>query len=79
MPRGVFHFLWETILANKMMGAYVLNKAKDGSQYWVFALMSPIPDGFLSVRLKPSSNIFEAIKEKYAELLILEKENHLTP
>lgn len=79
MPRGVFHFLWETILADKMMGAYVLNKAKDGSQYWVFALMSPIPDGFLSVRLKPSSSMFEAIKEKYAELLFLEKENHLTP
>lgn len=79
MPKAVFHLLWEAILSGKPIGAYVVNLAKDGSYYWVFALVSPIADGFLSVRLKPSSPIFQIIKQKYAELLELEKSKKLTP
>lgn len=79
MPRGVFHLFWETILSNKPIGAYVVNRAKDGSHYWVFALASPLEDGFLSVRLKPSSPIFEVIKQKYADLLAAEESRNLSP
>ena len=79
MPRAVFHLLWETILSGKPIGAYVVNEAKDGSFYWVFALVSPIEDGFLSVRLKPSSPIFETVKQKYADLLELEKNKKNSP
>ncbi len=79
MPKGVFHLLWETILSNKPIGAYVVNKSKDGSYYWVFALVIPIKGGFLSIRLKPSSAIFEIAKKKYAELLELEKSKKLAP
>lgn len=79
MPRGVFHLLWETILAEKPIGAYVVNKAKDGSYYWVFALVSPIDDGFVSIRLKPSSPIFETVKQKYSALLKFEHDQNLSP
>ncbi len=79
MPRGVFSLLWDTIAQDKMIGAYVNNQAKDGSNYWVFALVSPIDDGYLSVRLKPSSHFFEIVKEKYIELAQLEKRKKLTP
>ena len=79
MPRGVFHLLWETILAGKPIGAYVVNQAKDRSHYWVFALVSPIESGFLSIRLKPSSPIFEVVKEKYSELLSIEKTKKISP
>ncbi|MBX3022014.1 MAG: PAS domain-containing protein [Bdellovibrionales bacterium] len=79
MPRGVFHLFWEMILNGKPVGAYVVNKSKDGSYYWVYALASPIDDGFLSIRLKPSSPIFEVVKQKYAELLELEKTQSLSP
>lgn len=79
MPRGVFHLLWETILGGSPIGAYVVNQAKDGSYYWVFALVSPIENGFLSVRLKPSSSIFEIVKQKYSVLLDLEKDKKLSP
>ncbi len=72
MPRGVFHLLWEEILSGRPVGAYVVNRAKDGSHYWVFALVTPTDDGFLSVRIKPSSAIFEIAKEKYSELLEVE-------
>lgn len=79
MPRGVFHLFWEMILSDKPVGAYVVNQAKDGSYYWVFALASPVEDGFLSIRLKPSSPIFEVIKQKYAELLEIEKTQKISP
>lgn len=79
MPKGVFHLLWETILSGAHVGAYVINRAKDGSHYWVFALVSPIEEGFLSVRLKPSSPIFQEIKKRYDELLQLEKSQGLSP
>lgn len=79
MPRGVFHLLWETILSGKSIGAYVINKAKDGSYYWVFALVSPVEGGFLSVRLKPSSPLFMAVKTVYADLLKMEQDKRTSP
>lgn len=79
MPRGVFHLFWEMLLSGKPIGAYVVNQAKDGSYYWVFALACSVPDGFLSVRLKPSSPIFETVRKKYAEVLELEKSQKLSP
>lgn len=79
MPRGVFHLLWDSILSGKPIGAYVVNQAKDKSYYWVFALVSPIKNGFLSIRLKPSSPIFQIVKAKYAELLLEEESKKLSP
>lgn len=79
MPRGVFQLFWDELLSNNQIGSYVVNKAKDGSYYWVFALAFPIENGFLSVRLKPSSSVFEVIKKKYDELLGIEKSRGVSP
>lgn len=79
MPRGVFDLLWDTILQKKQIGSYVVNKAKDGTYYWVFALVSPIDDGFVSVRHKPSSPIFKIIVKKYEELGDIEYTKKLSP
>lgn len=79
MPRGVFHLLWETILSERPIGAYVVNQAKDGTFYWVFALVSPIVDGFLSIRLKPNSSTFQIVQQKYVELLEVEKRKNISP
>jgi len=79
MPKGVFHLLWETILEGKPIGAYVINKAKDGSHYWVFALVAPLDDGFLSIRLKPTSEILNHVKNVYSEVLKQEKQKSLKP
>lgn len=79
MPRGVFHLFWETILSGKPIGAYVVNLAKDGTHYWVYALAMPIEGGFVSIRLKPSSAIFQVVKEKYADLLEIEKTKKIIP
>lgn len=79
MPKGVFYILWERIKRGMATGAYVKNRAKDGSYYWVYAIISPIEGGYVSVRLKPSSDLFGKAKALYAEILKREKDEKITP
>lgn len=79
MPKGVFWLLWEGIQSGNAVGSYVKNRAADGLHYWVYALVAPLEDGYLSVRIKPSSDHFEAIQKIYADLLAREKNEGLTP
>ena len=72
MPRVVFQLLWTYIQSGQPVVAYVKNLARDGRYYWVVALVVPIPDGYLSVRLKPSSALFSTAKDLYAELRAVE-------
>jgi aerotaxis receptor len=53
MPAAVFKVMWDRLLAGKPMAGYVLNLAKDGKLYFVFATITPLGDGFLSVRIRP--------------------------
>ena len=41
MPRAVFKLLWDTIQNRREIFAYVLNRAKHGDEYWVFAHITP--------------------------------------
>lgn len=72
MPRGVFQLLWDMIQNKELVGAYVKNRAADGRFYWVYALVIPINEGYLSIRIKPSSKYFEIIPGFYRELLAFE-------
>lgn len=72
MPRAVFKLLWQFLEGGKPIVAYVKNMARDGRYYWVLALAIPIDDGYLSIRLKPTTATFEAIKDVYNELLKIE-------
>lgn len=71
-PRIVFRLLWDTIQRNEPIVAYVKNRAKDGAHYWVLAAVRPVPGGYLSVRLKPTSPLFATVRGIYAELQQLE-------
>ncbi len=79
MPKAVFWLLWDAIKRGEPIGAYVKNKAKDGLHYWVFATVMPCPGGFLSARIKPSSAIFERVREGYETLLEAEKDQAISP
>lgn len=78
MPKGVFWVLWDFLKRGKPIGAYVKNRAKDGRHYWVFAIVTPIEDGYLSVRLKPGSDIFPVVQSLYADLLQAERTRKLS-
>ena len=79
MPKGVFWLMWEGLKRGHSVGAYVKNRAKDGRFYWVFAVVSPVDGGYLSVRLKPTSALFTTVKEVYARALGRERERSMTP
>ncbi len=74
MPRAVFQVLWDTIGAGQPVAAYVKNRAKDGSYYWVLASVAPIAGGYLSVRLAPGGEHFAMAKAVYEQLVALERE-----
>lgn len=78
-PRAVFWLLWRALKTGQPIGAYVKNLARDGRHYWVFAVVLPISDGYLSVRIKPTSALFAAIKPEYEALAAREKAEVLTP
>lgn len=65
MPRAVFHKLWSELKARRPVGAYIKNRAKDGRHYWVFAVVMPVYDGYMSIRLKPLSGQREKIEALY--------------
>ncbi|MCT4558110.1 MAG: PAS domain-containing protein [Pelagimonas sp.] len=79
MPKGLFHMFWERLKAGEPVGAYVKNMRKGGRFYWVFSLVLPVEDGYLSIRLKPTSSMFQKVSEIYTDVRQNEQENGLTP
>lgn len=79
MPRCVFKLLWDTIAQQKEIFAYVLNLAKNGDEYWVFAHVTPSYDlagrhvGYHSNRRVPYHDALAKVKPLYAALLAEEK------
>lgn len=78
-PRGVFRILWDALGSGHPMGAYVKNRTKAGGHYWVFAVLVPAGEGFLSVRLKPSTPLFDRVREFYEQLSAREQAEKLDP
>lgn len=79
VPRAVFWLLWDRLKQGLQTGAYVKNKSKDGRFYWVYAIITPCEGGFLSVRIKPSTAIFDVVQAEYASLVRMEAEEKLSP
>ncbi len=79
MPKGVYQLMWDTIKDDKPMAAYVKNRDKSGRFYWVFAVIIPIDDGYLSVRIKPTSDLRAKVEKVYADLLRRERDEDLSP
>ncbi|SMC09265.1 methyl-accepting chemotaxis protein [Nitratiruptor tergarcus] len=83
MPRAIFKAVWDTIKAGKPFVGYVKNMAKDGSYYWVLAAIYPVVneegeiEKYISIRLKPSSKIFDLIPNLYKEILEVELKNDM--
>ena len=75
MPKIVFKLLWDTIKAKQPICAFVKNMAKDGGYYWVFATVLPIEDYYISIRLKPSTELIKIVAPLYAQLLDIEKKS----
>jgi PAS domain S-box-containing protein len=75
MPAGAFRLMWDRLLAGRPMAAYVKNLARDGSYYWVFATVTPLGEGFLSVRMAPGvAELLGPVKDLYPQVRAAEQE-----
>ncbi|HCW08757.1 MAG TPA: hypothetical protein DGG95_15480 [Cytophagales bacterium] len=45
MPKELFRYLWVTIAGGNIFRGVIKNKAKDGSHYWVSAIIMPWMQG----------------------------------
>lgn len=78
MPRCVFQLLWDRIQSGREVFAYVLNRAKNGDHYWVFAHVTPSRDekgratGYHSNRRCPDRAHVERWTRIYERLLAAE-------
>lgn len=79
MPRCAFKLLWQEIEAGREIFAYVVNLAKNGDHYWVFAHVTPtIKDnetiiGYHSSRRVPNRKALEKVIPLYKQLLEIER------
>lgn len=74
MPRVVFKKFWEYLKLDKPVVAYVKNKTKEGGYYWVLAAVFSMDDKYISIRIKPNTEIFSAVKDIYSKLSDAEAE-----
>lgn len=78
MPRCVFKLLWDTLAAGKEIFAYVVNRARNGDHYWVFAHVTPSFDaegrviGYHSSRRVPERAALDKVIPLYRQLLDIE-------
>jgi PAS domain S-box-containing protein len=78
MPRSVFKLLWDRISQHNEVFAYVKNRAKDGSHYWVMANVTPSYDvagqlvGYFSVRRRPNPKALPVVTALYQKMCELE-------
>ena len=78
MPRCVFQLLWDEIQAGREIFAYVVNLAKTGDHYWVYAHVTPTFDGsgaitgYHSNRRTPDRRVIPLVEALYADLLKVE-------
>ena len=79
MPKSVFKLLWDNIQQKEEVFAYVINRTKNGNDYWVFANVTASVDekgnviGYYSVRRKPNPEALKIIEGLYKQMLEAEK------
>ncbi|MDR0593864.1 MAG: PAS domain-containing protein [Bifidobacteriaceae bacterium] len=70
MPGGAFKLMWDALENRRPFAAYVRNLAKDGYSYWVFATVTPLGGGFLSVRSAPcDGQLWQTASDIYRSVL----------
>ena len=84
MPKAVFKLLWDMVQNNEEIFAYVVNKTKNGDDYWVYANITPSFNeegnkvGYYSVRRQPNKEALDIIIPLYKKMLSAEKVGGVT-
>ena len=75
MPKAIFYFVWQKILAGLTTRALVKNFTKEGNYYWVLLEFSALRDNeykiisYMAKGTKPSQQLIEKVKPLYSATL----------
>lgn len=64
-PKEVFRDFWHTIKQGRIWRGVLRNRRKRGGIYWVKSTVTPVEDGYLSVRVKPSDSEIDKATKLY--------------
>ncbi len=79
MPKAIFRLLWSEIPQKKELFAFIVNRSKNGNDYWVYANVTASVDehggvvDYYSVRRKPNKKALDVIIPLYRHMLEVEK------
>ncbi|MDO4243694.1 MAG: diguanylate cyclase [Actinomyces sp.] len=73
MPAGAFKLMWDDLSQGLPVCAYVVNKANDDLDYRVFAVVVPVGEDYLSVRMKPQNDEVRTLVESVYETVRAEE------
>lgn len=79
MPAGVFKLLWQRLEAGHESFSYIINLARDGVAYWVFAHISPTRDrsgkivGYHSMRRTAPDAAIAVVTPVYRKIRAIER------
>ncbi len=78
MPKSAFRDLWNTIKSGNKWRGFVINRAKNGDYYWVYATVYPFTScdgtkGFISCRRKASDTEVEKYSALYKTMQVEER------
>jgi len=68
MPEEAYRDLWTILKSGRPWVGIVKNRRKNGDFYWVKATATPIPGGYMSVRVKPAPEEVAAASALYARM-----------
>ncbi|GLR64160.1 methyl-accepting chemotaxis protein [Marinospirillum insulare] len=69
MPREAFRDMWATLKSGRAWQGIVKNRRANGDHYWVKATATPLANGgYMSVRLKPTSEEVKAASALYLRM-----------
>lgn len=65
IPKEVFRDFWHTIKQGGIWRGVLRNRRKQGGFYWVKSTVTPVEEGYLSVRIKPENAEIEQANKLY--------------
>lgn len=75
VPKAIFRYLWQEIPQKQEVFAYIINRSKNGNDYWVYANITASTDergeitDYYSVRRKPNERALETIIPLYKQMI----------
>lgn len=78
MPQAVYYYSSFALFEGRPVGAYTKSAAKDGADYWSFAIATPVDGGVFSIQMNPRAEILREVVPIYRDICAGERAGTLS-